>query len=72
MQVPAGLGMGEGGGDKRADRQADFASIRLQVDVVNRSSDTEEETMPLIIDFSIQEIEGGRRGELASLAGNDD
>ena len=42
------------------------------MDVVNRSSDTEEETMPLIIDFSIQEIEGGRRGELASLAGNGD
>ena len=45
MQVPAGLGMGEGGGDKRADRQADFASIRLQVEVVNRSSDPEEETI---------------------------
>ena len=60
MQVPAGLGMGEGGGDKRADRQADFASVRLQVEVVNRSSDTEEETTPysLISAFKRSKVEG--------------
>ena len=60
MQVPAGLGMGEGGGDKRADRQADFASVRLQVEVVNKSSDPEEETTPysLISAFKRSKVEG--------------
>ena len=60
MQVPAGLGVGEGGGDKRADRQADFASVRLQVEVVNRPSDTDKETMPysLISAFKRSKGEG--------------
>ena len=59
MQVPAGLGVGEGGRDKRADRQADFASVRLQVDVVNRSSDPEGETMPYSVISAFKKSKGG-------------
>ena len=50
--------MGEGGRDKRADRQADLASIRLQVDVVNRLFDPEEETTPYSVISAFKRSKG--------------